>query len=117
MLHKADTYALLAMERLLALNPNLDAKDIVKIKQSVVCENDFSQLAIRFAANLTYIVLSSIGCCLVNYIAKLTTKKSVVAHINEINLLVSLVKRLSTTALLEDYALLCALKLMLIIIS
>ena len=105
LLHKADTYALLAMERLLALNPNLDAKDIVKIKQSVVCENDFSQLAIRFAANLTYIVLSSIGCCLVNYIAKLTTKKSVVAHINEINLLVSLVKRLSTTAPLEDYAL------------
>ena len=97
---------LAAIERMLALNPRLDNnnKDIIKLKQSMLCEHSFAQLLIIYLDKLSYLMLCGLGCCLVQFIAKLTTKRAVVAHLEDINILVSLTKRLNTISSLTAHA-------------
>ena len=97
-------FAIIGLDRMLTLNPNLDEKEVAKVKQSLVCEHSFVKLLIKFMDKLLYQVLCSIGCCLVNYVAKLTTKKSLVEHIDEINVLVSIIHKLKSLAPLQGHA-------------
>ena len=99
-----DYFAIFGLDRMLALNPNLDAKEVAKVKQSFVCEHVFIQVLINYVSKLLYQVLCCIGCCLVNYVAKLTTKKSLVEHIDEVNVLVSIIHKLKSLAPLKGHA-------------
>ena len=103
-MYDTDYFAMLGLDRMLALNPNLDAKEVAKVKQSFVCEHIFIQVLINYMSKFLYQVLCCIGCCLVNYVAKLTTKKSLVEHIDEVNVLVSIIHKLKSLAPLKGHA-------------
>ena len=100
-IYDTDFFSILGIDRMLTLNPNLDEKEVAKVKQSLVCEHLFLRMLIESLDSLSYQVLCCIGCCLVNYVAKLTTKKSVVAHIDEINVLLSITKHIKSLAPLK----------------
>lgn len=100
-----NSFSIFGMNRMLALNPNLDEKELAKVKQSYICEHVFVELVITRIDHFLKLLLTCIECCLVNYVARLTTKKSVVANLNEINILFSICKFLHKLAPLKSHGL------------